>query len=162
MRVVRHADLYLGCALCAMLLSCCCPCASDVAWEGMACDAALPCPSFAALTSLAAVALSQLGPKGYCGTARYLAPEQLDESGHDTVAHDSAAARSGTAAARSGTAARSRTSAAHGPCARLPPTAVWATGVVLYILLSGTRRRAEPLDGVLLIPLPVRDAARAR
>ena len=30
----------------------------------------------------------ELGPNGYCGTARYLAPEQLNEGGWDTTAHD--------------------------------------------------------------------------
>lgn len=30
----------------------------------------------------------ELGPRGYCGTARYLAPEQLEVTGSDTTAHD--------------------------------------------------------------------------
>lgn len=30
----------------------------------------------------------ELGPSGFCGTARYLAPEQISEDGADTTAHD--------------------------------------------------------------------------
>ena len=30
----------------------------------------------------------KLGPRGYCGTTRYIAPEQLRDGGRDTLAHD--------------------------------------------------------------------------
>lgn len=43
---------------------------------------------YAAVLALDGSRERELGPSGYCGTARYLAPEQLVEGAPDTVAHD--------------------------------------------------------------------------
>ena len=43
---------------------------------------------YATVLSLDGSKSRELGPNGYCGTARYLAPEQLSQDAADTIAHD--------------------------------------------------------------------------